>query len=194
MGLKDSKGFSLIEMMTVVAIIAALTLVAYPSYKTFQAKARQKEGLNLLSGYFSLAIATRTDFGLFPGNLVGTGYAPAGQLTYRMLVDDNPNPLPGETAFNNDDACISTDQACDCGGNCASFRSWNELPVGAAGGPIGPTDPGAGGPCPTLGAIATTDDAFVAGVAGFISTSAALADTYYVNETKTIEMCQDGLK
>lgn len=180
--------------MVTVAIIGILSIVAVPSYKTFQAKARQKEGFNLLNSYYAAAIATRTEFGLFPGNFVATGFAPVGELNYRLRSDDNPNDLPGTTAFNNDDTCWRTFNDCNCGGNCPNFKTWEEMPAGSFGNlGVGSV---AGGGCPTLPDIANrvSDNAFVVGVAGWISTSSTTLDRYYMDETKLIEMCVDGLK
>ena len=92
----NQMGFSLVEMMVVVAIMAILATVAVPAYQTFQAKARQKEGFNMLSTFYSSAHATKAEFGFFPGNLVGTGFQPVGILGYRLRSDDNVFCLRGQ--------------------------------------------------------------------------------------------------
>lgn len=47
-------GFSLVELMVVVAIIAILSAIAVPRFRTFQAKARQAEAKTNLSMIFTL--------------------------------------------------------------------------------------------------------------------------------------------
>jgi len=44
----DQKGFTLIEVMIVVAIIAVLAAVAYPSYKEYMARSRRAEARAIL--------------------------------------------------------------------------------------------------------------------------------------------------
>lgn len=41
--ISNSEGFTLVELMIVVAIIGVLAAVAIPNYQKFQAKARQSE-------------------------------------------------------------------------------------------------------------------------------------------------------
>ncbi len=184
--LSNNKGFSLIELMVVVAIIAILSTIAIPSYQVFQAKARQKEGFALLGGYFQAAQAARTEYNFFPGNFVATGFAPVGTLNYHLAAADSGTPLP--FGQNQDAACLDTQNAtvCDCGGACANFKEWIAAPDGAVG-TIGPAMP------PTA-APAVAPNTFLVAAAAFISTKAALADEYTMNEQKALLMLQDGTK
>ena len=84
--LKSNKGFSLIELMVVVAIIAILATIAVPAYQDFQSKTRQKEAQVLLSSYYSTSQAARAEHGWFPGNFVAVGFNPTGQLGYRVTA------------------------------------------------------------------------------------------------------------
>lgn len=58
---KYSKGFSLVELMVVVAIIGILASIAIPRFKTFQAKARQSEAKNNLAHVYTLEEAYHGD-------------------------------------------------------------------------------------------------------------------------------------
>ncbi len=164
-------------------------MIAVPSYEGFQARARQKEGFALMNSFYAAAQATRSEFGVYPGNLVQTGFQPTGDLFYRFRSNDGTDVnLP----FNDND-CWNTanDKDCDCGGDCPNFKTWTEI-TNAGHSRIG-VDCVACFVCAGLGGMSTTDSTFVVGVSGFISLRAGQADVYYMNHQKTIEMCQDGL-
>ncbi len=186
---RNSKGFTLVEMMITVAIIGIIMMIAVPSFEGFQARARQKEGFAHLDAFFVAAHTTRAEFGVFPGNLIQTGFQPAGELNYRLRSNDGTNiGLPI-----NDDACFDTaaDKICDCGGACPRYKTWEEKFSG--GSQIGTSCVGCF-PCAVLGTLVTNDSSFVVGVSGVISLRAGVSDVYYMNELKTIENCQDGLR
>lgn len=52
--LTNQKGFSLVELMVVVAIIGILSAIALPKFRVFQVKARQAEAKTNLASIFSL--------------------------------------------------------------------------------------------------------------------------------------------
>ncbi len=173
----------------VVAIIAILALVAIPTYKSFQARARQKEAQNLLSTYFTAAQAVKAEHGLYPGNFVQTGFAPTGELGYRVRGEDG-NDI---NIALNDNNCWATYSGCTCSGACAGFRTWTEKPLCAVGACIGPTNTFTAA-CSTLPGPGTTNNTFTVVAAGVINLQATVSDRWAINHQKVLEVCTDGSK
>ncbi len=63
--MKKQQGFTLIELMIVVAIIGILAAIAIPAYQDYTIRAQVSEGLNLSGG----AKAAVTEFTMDTGNL-----------------------------------------------------------------------------------------------------------------------------
>lgn len=59
--INNSQGFTLVELMVVVAIIGILTAVAIPNFRSYQAKAKQSEARLALSGIYNAQIALMGD-------------------------------------------------------------------------------------------------------------------------------------
>lgn len=83
--LRDEKGFTLIELMIVVAIIGILAAIAIPNFLKYQAKSRQSEARTNLGGIF---VAETSYFGELStyGPFSAVGFALAGatnRYTYR---------------------------------------------------------------------------------------------------------------
>ncbi len=72
---KTQQGFTLIELMIVVAIIGILAAVAIPAYQDYTSRAKVTEPVGLLGGLKMDVGAYYTDTGLFPTLAELTAYA-----------------------------------------------------------------------------------------------------------------------
>lgn len=71
-------GFSLVELMVVVAIIGILATIAVPNFTKFQAKAKQANAKSELSGLYTAEKAFFTEYNTYHSNLPYIGYVPDG--------------------------------------------------------------------------------------------------------------------
>jgi len=79
--LKGKKGFTLIELMIVVAIIGILAAIAIPNFLRFQAKSKQSEAKGNLGGIFTAEVAYQGEKNFF-GNFSEIAWAPTGTPRY----------------------------------------------------------------------------------------------------------------
>ncbi len=82
------KGFTLIELMIVVAIIGILAAIAIPAYQDYTIRAQVTEGLNL-AGAVKTAIAEQyANTGVWPANLLALGITtvPEGKYVSNITV------------------------------------------------------------------------------------------------------------
>ena len=77
-------GFSLVELMVVVAIIGILAAIAIPNYQRFQRKARQSEVKLLASGIYNAEKMFISEHGFGTTNLHQTGFTPDGTINYMV--------------------------------------------------------------------------------------------------------------
>ncbi|MBU2050624.1 MAG: pilin [Gammaproteobacteria bacterium] len=70
------RGFTLIELMIVVAIIAILAAIALPAYQDYVARAQVAEGFSLSTGAKEAIATYYSDHGQFPPGNLAAGMAP----------------------------------------------------------------------------------------------------------------------
>ena len=73
------KGFTLIELMIVVAIIGILAAVAIPAYSDYTARAQVSEAMSLVSGLKTPLVEWVADKGTVPTNVDSIGGTSAGK-------------------------------------------------------------------------------------------------------------------
>lgn len=77
--LKNQKGFSLVELMVVVAIIGILAVIGIPQYQKFMSKARQSEAKTHLNAIFQGESSFFTEYSGYTTNLRAIGAGAVGQ-------------------------------------------------------------------------------------------------------------------
>jgi len=90
---KEQHGFTLIELMIVVAIIGILAAIAIPAYQNYIIRAQISEGLTLSASAKTGIAEYFADHGVWPSNNAEAGVADQhdliGKYTEHFAVNDN---------------------------------------------------------------------------------------------------------
>ena len=78
---KVQQGFTLIELMIVVAIIGILAAIAIPAYQDYTARSQMSEAMSLASGARTAVSEVYQTSGDFPDNNTEAGIADEGNIT-----------------------------------------------------------------------------------------------------------------
>lgn len=82
----SESGFTLVELMIVVAIIGVLSAVAVPNFKKYQAKAKTSEAKVQLAAAYTAQQAFYGDFGIYGNCLRYMGFDPARESQNRYFA------------------------------------------------------------------------------------------------------------
>ncbi len=90
---KKSKGFTLVELMIVIAIIGILASLAVAAYQTFTVRAQIAEGLNMAAGAKAPIVDAFINDGMPPADRTAAGMSPLpadtqGNYVSSVNVDD----------------------------------------------------------------------------------------------------------
>ena len=83
---KRDDGFTLVELMVVVAIIGVLSAVAIPNFKKYQAKAKVSEAKLQLSSIYTAETSFYADFNIYHNCLKYMGYDPTPEANSRYYT------------------------------------------------------------------------------------------------------------
>ena len=83
---KEQHGFTLIELMIVVAIIGILAAIAIPMYLDYTTRSQIAEGLNVAGGAKAAVTEYYQDRGTFPSNNAQAGLDAPGNITGKYVT------------------------------------------------------------------------------------------------------------
>jgi prepilin-type N-terminal cleavage/methylation domain-containing protein len=178
---KSEEGFSLIELMIVVAIIGILAAIAIPNFQEFQAKSRRSEAKAQLGGIYTAMTAFAAEYTVYSNDFGMIGFRPTGDLKYvsgfqaAVAHNETAADFPEYTGTPPDGE-FSTLTACGGAASCEN----NPTP----GYTMAEAD---------LAGSATSNTSFIAISHGDIDGDVADFDVWQINEGKNLEMNNNDL-
>lgn len=171
-------GFTLVELMVVVAIIGILSTVAIPNFKRYQAKAKTSEAKLELSALYTAETSFMADYDTFASCLNTMGLTPPARGYYSYGFHQNW-PVANSYAV-----VAGADAACNSVTNSYALSPTTRVIVG-----------GTQAVTSDLSSVTTnaTSSAFTGAAVGKVSADNAFMDVWYINENKMLTNQKSGI-
>ena len=96
--MKKQQGFTLIELMIVVAIIAILAAIAISQYQDYVIRSQVSEGSSLADGTKTAVAEFVNNYGRFAGNNASYGLAAPASISGKYVTEVDVGTAPGKIA------------------------------------------------------------------------------------------------
>ena len=182
------EGFTLVELMVVVAIIGILSAIAVPNFKKYQAKSKTSEAKLQLSAAYTAEQSFYADYDTYHACLKYMGFNPANETASRYYAVG----FGGVTACTQCDAVavanggVTGTGACTFGANESLFAAGKKL--GGVGAITTFSASDAGG-------LGVAEDQFTLGAVGFIDdnfTTSSTGSAFNIDQNKLIKQVRAG--
>lgn len=192
---KSQGGFSLVELMVVVAIIGILASIAIPSVNKYMAKARQSEAKTNLSSLYTAEKAFFAEYTVYDERFTVVGYTPEGQLRYNVgfvaggsqataAANGYSAPAPANANVSASAFCAVANSGCvilNGATNAAPPAIANAICT-------------AGGTSAAAATCTTQGGTFRAGAAARIQSTNGQDDYWTIDDAKTLRNTQSGIQ
>lgn len=172
--LKSPGGFTLVELMVVVAIIGILSAIAVPNFKKYQAKSKQSEAKIQLAALYQTEVSAQADYNTYATCIEDLGYEAAPKGYYWIgfnSANTTQNGIISGAPYNA--TCASA----------SGVKPGNLLKVQGTAAVIGDL--------PTAGTTVTTV-AFTGGAVGQISSTSTGFDKWTITQNKDLTNSLQG--
>jgi type IV pilus assembly protein PilA len=173
--LKGKKGFTLIELMIVVAIIGILAAIAIPNFLKFQAKSKQSEAKSNLGAIFTGEISYFGENNAY-SNFNAINWSPSGTPRYRYVLSSTV------TAPTDNSLIVGAATPATMPGTIVWNVNLNNVMQADGTTPVVPITP----------SIDNTNARFTAGALGVISNSGN-SDAWSINQLRQLVWTTNGI-
>ena len=192
------KGFTLVELMVVVAIIGLLSAVAIPNFQKYQARSKTSEAKLQLAAVYTAEQSFYSDYNVYHNCLRYMGYDPTEEVLSRYYtVGFSATFAIDPAAYSSaENSGLSTTE-CLAAGTAANGTTWYNAGKKVASTPT--TDAHLVTPAPSIGSqTVDTTQVFTAGAAGIVhkkytGTANPLGSSYMtIDQFKVIRIIRNG--